>query len=147
MAEPHRDRAGEVERWLAEQRDDDGERPIFWAPHGYTADDWQQVRSIEHLAVLISTALDPASNVCFASEAPDRGGLTASFIGLIQHDVVGFAVKLWHHDEGFHADVRRVGYAYDNYDSFAALPAAQIAADWIRYSRIDGHLDFRIRHR
>ena len=129
----------QIERWLATQPSEfgDGEK-LFWASaRSCDVDDgdeesdgeWQPVLSIEQLAVRVSTAIDPDSNVCFASGMPHFYG----------RESMVWAVNLWH-DEELVGDVRRAGYPYTNYDGFSALTAAQIAATWIRFGDVlDGH--------
>lgn len=54
----------DVEGWLARQPSSRPESPLFWAPcHWRYSTDWIEVRGVEQLAVLISTAFRTDNNV------------------------------------------------------------------------------------
>lgn len=72
-----------------------------------------------------STAFHSHHNVCFTSSAPGATGRTVAAIGLIDREVLGWALNI--SDGTRHlGDARRADHEYDNYDSFSALTAAQI---------------------
>ena len=130
--------------WLAEQAQADSGVEIFWAPcHWSSADDWSRVRGAEHLAVLISTAVRSDNNVCFVSSARGRVGRSVNVIGLISRPVLGWAVVLRDAGvPGWGGDVKHADYAHDNYESFGALGAAEIALAWVRTGRLPEGLTY-----
>lgn len=137
----------DVEDWLARQVDGGPESPLFWAPcHWRYSTDWLEVRSVEQLAVLISTAVRTDNNVCFVSATQGRDGRSANVIGLVTRPVIGWAVVVIG-SQGTSADVRRMGYRYNNYDSFGPLTAAEICAAWVMSGRLPAGLESRRRTR
>ena len=136
--------AGAFEVWLRDQTSSQMDQAVFWAPHYCaSAADWVQVGSVERLAVLISTAIRSDNNVCFASGEPRMGGRHAGLNGLLSHRSLGWAVNLYENHR-LVGDVRRIDYPYDNYDSFAALTAAEISCCWITSGELSGDLDVRM---
>lgn len=138
----------DLELWLSEQLASEPETSIFWAPCHWTCPaDWGAVRGVEHLAVLISTAVRADSNVCFVSATRSRTGRYASAIGLISRKPLGWAVIIddAHQAASRTADVRRIGYRYDNYDSFSALSASEICWAWVITGCLPDGLTYRPR--
>lgn len=141
--------AGALELWLDEMTRTLPGEDIFWAPHRRaTASDWIRVRSVEHLAVLISTANRNDNNVCFVGEAPSFEGRTANVIGLVTRPRLGWAVVANESGPGRAGfDVQTIGYRYTNYESFGALAAAEIGWAWVSTGGLPSHLTGRRRTR
>jgi hypothetical protein len=132
------------EFWLNELLKTRADESLFWAPHRHaTAADWVKVRGVEHLAVLTSTASGGRNNVCFASGTTGFAGRTTNMIGLVQRPTLGWAVLIRSEGHPF-GDVRRVGYAHDNYDAFGELSAAQISWAWVTSGDLPSGLTVRV---
>jgi hypothetical protein len=139
--------AEELEPWLAEQSRPSTDATVFWAPCRPTrAAHWLPMRGVEQLAVHVSTAIRSDNNVCFASGTRGRPGRSTNMIGLITRPTLGWAVIINNADR-LSVDVRRIGYRYDNYDSFSALSAAQISWAWVTTGRLPSGLTIRVRAR
>lgn len=147
--ETERTVGAQLERWLAKQTLEEPEESVFWAPHGWRQpSDWVEVRGLEHLAVLISTAIHRDDNVCAVSGSRGRVGRVVNVIGLITRQPLGWAVVISEAgDPASAADVRRRGYPHDNYDSFSALTAAEISWSWVTAGEVPNGLDLRMRKR
>ena len=139
--------ADELEAWLAEQSSPSNDESVFWAPcHWKQGEDWIPMRGVEQLAVHVSTSIRSDNNVCFASGTRGRAGRSTNMIGLVARPTLWWAVIINNHDR-LSGDVRRIGYKYDNYDSFSALSAAQISWAWVTAGRLSSGLTIRARTR
>ena len=139
--------AEESRPWLVEQSSPSNDESVFWAPcHWKQGKDWIPMRGVEQLAVHVSTAIRSDNNVCFASGTRGRAGRSTNMIGLVTRPTLGCAVIINNQDR-LSGDVRRIGYKYDNYDSFSALFAAQISWAWVTAGRLPSGLTIRARTR
>jgi hypothetical protein len=139
--------AEELEPWLAEQSRPSIDATVFWAPCRWTrAAHWLPMRGVEQLAVHVSTAIRSDNNVCFASGNRGHAGRSTNMIGLVTRPTLGWAVII-NNANRLSGDVRRIGYKYDNYDSFSALSAAQISWAWVTTGRLPSGLTIRARAR
>lgn len=122
-------------------------KALFWAPHGWREpSDWIQVRSAEHLAVRISTACRSDNNVCFASSSRGTAERTATVIGLVGRDHLGWAVIIKsNHSPSWAGHIHHAGYLEDHYESFSALTAAEITQSWVTEGRLPEALTFKLR--
>lgn len=139
--------AARLEVWLAERGRVEPEKTVFWAPHGWSqTSDWVTARGVEHLAVLISTAIRRDNNVCTVSGTQGRTGRSANLIGLISRQPLGWAVVVEDAEEPpWAGDVQRRGYPHDNYDAFGALSAAEIGWAWVTLGRLPKGLEIKMR--
>jgi hypothetical protein len=101
---------------------------------------------VEQLAVHVSTSIRADNNVCFAIGARGLAGRSTNIIGLVTRSTPGWAVII-NNGERLSADVRRIGYKSDTYDSFSAMSAAQITWAWVTAARLPSGLTIRARAR
>lgn len=135
--------AGSFREWLDAQAQVQPESPVFWAPRRMTPKGlWTPVRGVEHLAVLISTAIRPDCNACLTSGADGLDGRTTAVIGLIERDTLGWAVNIFE-GQNCMGDVRHGYYTFDNYESFGALAAAEASWSWVVSGRVPEGLRVR----
>lgn len=84
--------------------------------------------------------------MCFVSSARGEAKRTAHLIGLVGRDQLGWAVVI--NDNGaetWGGDVHHLDYPHDNYESFSALPAAEIARSWVTLGLLPEGLTYRLR--
>lgn len=145
---PGLDLGDELELWLMGRTIIETSEVVYWAANSRVPPaQWVEARSVEQLAVLLSTASRSNNNACQVYGARSKSGRSVSIIGLqpSRGAWAGWAIVVA--GDEISANIHHPDYPHDNYEGFSSVDAADICWSWVAKGHIPSGLVGRVRDR